>query len=346
MSPRICAILVALGLVGFPGSEASGTGVQLPLDRQVGQLVLLSFRGTTAPRYVVAALRERHAAGVILFGGNISSPDQLRSLASTLRAAGGRPLVAVDQEGGQVRRVPWAGPARTAPEQAAAGRVRSDAVGAARTLRSLGVTVTLAPVADVPSVRHAAIAARAFSSDPSVVSESVRAAVSGWLAGGLAPTVKHFPGIGGASRNTDGAVVTIHRPRAALDRVDLEPFRAAIRAGVPLVMVGHARYPALDPAHIASQSRAIVDGVLRKELGFRGVVITDSLEADASLSTGSVAAVAERAVRAGADLVLLTGRGSYQPVYDHLLARAREDPVFRKRVRESAARVWSLKARP
>jgi beta-N-acetylhexosaminidase len=284
-------------------------------------------------------------AGVILFGRNISSPDQLRSLASTLHAAGGRPLVAVDQEGGSVRRVPWVGPVRSPPEQAAAGSVRSDTVRAARALRSLGVTATLAPVADVPSVRNAAIAARAFSSDPSLASESVRAAVSGWLAGGLVPTVKHFPGIGGASRNTDGAVVTIRRSRAALERVDLAPFRAAIRAGVPLVMVGHARYPALDPSHIASQSRAIVDGVLRKELGFRGLVITDSLEAQASLSTGSVTTVAERALRAGADVVLLAGRGSYQPVYDHLLSRAREDPVFRARVQESAARVWALKTR-
>ncbi len=109
-------------------------------------------------------------------------------------------------------------------------------------------------------------------------------------------------------------------------------------------MVGHARYPALDRSHIASQSSAIIQGVLRRELGFDGVVITDSLEARASLSTGPITAVAERAIEAGADLVLLTGRGSYQPVYDHLLARAREDPAFRARVREAAARVWRLKA--
>ena len=109
-------------------------------------------------------------------------------------------------------------------------------------------------------------------------------------------------------------------------------------------MVGHARYPALDSTHIASQSRAIVDGILRRELGFRGVVVTDSLEARASLATGSITTVAERAVHAGSDLVLLTGRGSYQPVYDHLLATARADPAFRARVRQSAARVWRLKS--
>jgi len=109
-------------------------------------------------------------------------------------------------------------------------------------------------------------------------------------------------------------------------------------------MVGHARYPALDHFRIASQSQPIVDGLLRRELGFGGVVVTDSLEAHASLSTGSLETVAERAIRAGADLLLLTGRGSHRPVYDHLLAVARTDPVFRARVRESAARVLALKA--
>ena len=110
-------------------------------------------------------------------------------------------------------------------------------------------------------------------------------------------------------------------------------------------MVGHARYPALDRYRIASQSEPIIEGILRGELGFDGVVVTDSLEARASLSTGSLEKVAERAIRAGADLLLLTGRGSYQPVYDHLLAVARTDPVFRARVRESALRVLALKAR-
>ena len=170
-------------------------------------------------------------------------------------------------------------------------------------------------------------------------------AVLGWRAGGVAATAKHFPGLGGASANTDAAVVRIRRSRAELERVDLAPFRAAIAAGVPLVMVGHARYPALDPYRIASQSEAIIEGLLRNELGFRGVVITDSMEARASLATGWLVKDSERAVRAGVDLLLLTGRGSYRPVYDHLLAVARADPAFRARVRESAARVLALKAR-
>src|SRR6185436_2967318 len=154
---------------------------------------------------------------------------------------------------------------------------------------------------------------------------------------------KHFPGLGGATVNTDDGPATIERSLAELEASDLPPFRAAIEAGVPLVMVGHARYPALDPDRIASQSPAIVSRLLRDRMGFRGVVITDSMEAQASLATGTIEGASERAVRAGADLVLLTGQGSYAPVYRHLLSVARRSTAFRERVRESAARVLALK---
>ena len=109
-------------------------------------------------------------------------------------------------------------------------------------------------------------------------------------------------------------------------------------------MIGHARYPALDPDRIASQSAPILRDLLRRDLGFRGVVVTDSMEASASLATGSIAAVSERAVQAGADLLLLTGQGSFAPVSQHLLATARASAGFRMRVRESAARVLALRA--
>ena len=291
------------------------------------------------------ALRERRAAGVILFRDNVVGPAQLRALTSQLRRAGGNPIVAVDQEGGDVRILRWAPPFRPAPEQASARTVRTDAESAARALRATGVTVTLAPVADVPSVPGAALGARAFSSNTSAVRRATEAAVAGWRAGGVAATAKHFPGLGGARSNTDDAPVTISRTRRQLETVDLPPFAAAVRAGVPLVMVGHARYPALDRSRIASQSRVIVHGLLRGLLGFRGVVVTDSMEAEASLATGPITVAAERAVRAGADLVLLTGRGSYAPVYRHLLATARRSTAFQARVRESASRVLALQQR-
>jgi beta-N-acetylhexosaminidase len=343
---RVLVAVVALAVVGGGSAHGTSSAVDaLTVEQQVGQLVILSFSGTTLPPYVRDALRERRAAGVILFGGNIAGPRQLRELTRAIRRQGGRPIVAVDQEGGSIRRLPWAPPTRSAPDQLAAGTVRSDATAAARALRSAGVTVVLAPVADVPSISGAALASRAFSTDPLVASVAVRTAVRGWRDGGVAATAKHFPGLGGAPGNTDDAVVAIRRSRDQLEAVDLPPFAAAIAAGVPLVMVGHARYPALDRLRIASQSRPVIEGVLRDELGFHGVVVTDSMEARASLATGDITRVSERAIRAGADIVLLTGRGSYRPVYAHLLALARRSPAFRERVRESAARVVALKQR-
>jgi beta-N-acetylhexosaminidase len=339
----VAALALAVGVVSSGGTPAPGE--QLTLEQQVGQLIVLSFAGTTPPTYVREALRERRAAGVILFGRNISSPGQVRALTTTLRRSGGNPVVAVDQEGGTVRRLPWAPPAASAREQLARGAVRSDAEAGARALRSVGATVSLAPVADLPSVSGSALASRAFSRDPGVVADAVSDAVRGWRAGGVAATAKHFPGLGGARANTDAAVVTIRRTREAIEVVDLPPFAAAIAAGVPLVMVGHARYPALDRAHIASQSRPIIAGVLRGELGFRGVVVTDSMEARASLATGGIEKASEHAIRAGADLLLLTRRGSYQPVYEHLLAIAEGSPAFRARVRDAATRVLALKRR-
>ena len=210
--------LLALLLVTLAIPAASPAGNrELPLQEQVGQLIVMSFKGTAAPQYVLTALRERRAAGVILFGGNVESPRQLRTLTAALRSGGGSPLVAVDQEGGEVRVLPWAPPSSSAPEQAAAGTVGRDARRAGLVLRRAGVNVSLAPVADVPSVAGSALASRSFSSDPKRTSTAVAAAVAGWSAGGVAATAKHFPGLGAATVNTDDGKVTIRRSRAEAD---------------------------------------------------------------------------------------------------------------------------------
>jgi len=316
---------------------------ELPLSSQVGRLVVLRFAGTSAPAYVREILRDGRAAGAILFRDNVIDPAQTKALTSQLRhGAQSTPLICVDQEGGAIRILPWLGPMRSASQQGAAGTERTDAMAAARGLRVAGINVSLAPVADVASVPGAALSSRAFSTDFGRAAGSVAAAVRGWRDGRVAPTVKHFPGIGGARVNTDHGSVTIARSATQLRRQDLQPFRRAIAADVPLVMVGHARYPAVDRSRIASQSNAVIEGLLRAELGFRGVVITDSTEAAAVLAVTGVAQAAVRNVRAGVDIVLTTGRGSYIQVYRALLAEAKRDPVFRARVRESAARVLAL----
>jgi beta-N-acetylhexosaminidase len=207
-----------------------------------------------------------------------------------------------------------------------------------RGLRDAGVNVNLAPVADVPRP-GSVMATRSFAGDEHGIAARTRAAVTGMRAGGVAPTAKHFPGLGAATVNTDDGPATIRAPIAP----DLVPFRAAIAEGVPLVMLSHALYPALDSHRIASQSRPTVTGLLRRKLGFQGVIVTDSLEAAAVLARSGIATAAERSLRAGADLILMTGSASWNAVYPRLLRAARRDPAFRERVRDAAARVLALK---
>lgn len=313
---------------------------ELPLTRQVGKLVVLRFVGTSAPSYVRRVLHDGHAAGAILFRDNVVGADQLRALTAALRksgkAAGAMPIVCVDQEGGQIRIVSWA-PPRNPP---AGQDPRPDARAAGKALRGLGINVALAPVADVPSVPGSVMETRAFSHDTQRAADAVSQAIKGWRDGGIAPTVKHFPGLGGTTVNTDRASTTIAGNRPTSN--DLIPFKAAINAGVPLVMSSHAVYPALDSRHIASQSPAVLEQLLREKLGFKGVVITDSIEAAAVRATGSTEQAAIRSIEAGDDVVLTTGHGSWIRVYRALLDKAKASKAFRTRVRESAARVLAL----
>jgi beta-N-acetylhexosaminidase len=323
------------GAVPTPATAAVD---RLSLSRQVGELIVLRFHGTAAPVYVRRILSRGWAAGAILFRDNIASPGQLRTLTRSLRRAakGYTPIICSDQEGGAIRNIPWAPPVAAQPAQDP-GR---DARAAGRALRAAGLNVTLAPVADVPSVPGAALASRAFSADPRRTATAVAGAVRGWRASGVAPTVKHFPGLGGTTVNTDHGSTAIGG--GAPTARDLAPFRAAIAAGVPIVMASHARYPALDADRIASQSPAVVNGLLRRALGFKGVVMTDSMEAAAVRATGSLEQAAIRAVEAGDDIVLTTGQGSWNRVYRALLGRAQASKAFRARVRESAARILAL----
>jgi len=333
-----------------PEATTTATPTPEPVDRlslaqQVGRMVILRFAGTEAPGYVREALRRRRVAGVILFRDNVIDEAQVRSLTADLRRASGdlEPLVCVDQEGGEVRILPFAPPARSAPEQVASGLVREDAVAAGDALRAAGVNVTLGPVADLPTVDGAALAGRAFGDSLDLVVPAVADAIAGWHEAGVATTVKHFPGLGGATVNTDDGPATVDRTRRQLED-DLAPFAQAVGARTEFVMASHATYPALDPDRIASQSPAIIDGLLREELGYDGVVMTDSLEAAAVQAVADVEEAAIASAEAGVDLILTTGRGSYSRVHAALLSRARQDAAFRDRVRASASRVLAAQS--
>jgi beta-N-acetylhexosaminidase len=321
-----------------PPAAARAAIDRLSLRQQVGQVLVLAFGGTEAPGYVRRALGRGRVAGVILFGGNVAGPAQVRALTASLQRASGRgALVMTDQEGGPFHILPWAAPDTGQATQRTPAQARAQAAAAASDLRAVGVNVTLAPVADAGRP-GSALAARAFPGGPRAVAAQVGAAVRAYRAGGVAATAKHFPGLGAAAANTDDAPASVR-----LTAGDLVPFKAAIAAGVPLVMASHAVYPNLDAGRLASQSPVILGDLLRSRLGFRGVVISDSMEAEAVIRRSGVAAASQRALLAGCDLILMTGDGSFRPVSLAFLARARRDQAFRARVREAAARVLALK---
>jgi beta-N-acetylhexosaminidase len=362
---RRLAFLLSAGLVAFVAGLAVGAGDgdeetqpaagndesaqrleaavdRLSLRQQVGQLIVSSFPDPTPPDYIRRRLRARESAGVILFGYNAGPPAEWRRLTRSLqRHAGGQALVMLDQEGGEIRTVSWAGPAAGQPQQGDPAAVRRAARAAGRQLDGVGVNVNLAPVADVPGGAAPVMGFRAFEGDARGIAARTRAAIEALRSAGVAATAKHFPGLGRAQVNTDDASATVTGPLTA----DLVPYRASIEAQVPLVMLSHALYPDLDPSRIASQSPRIVTDLLRERLGYDGVIVTDSIEAQAVLDRSGVARAAERSLRAGADLVLTTGSASWSQIHPWLLRAARASPAFRKRVRQSAARVIGLKAR-
>ncbi len=324
--------------------DAATPAPQLPIEQAVGQLLVMSFDGTTVPDYIARRLRSGQGTGVILFAKNGPDAQTLKGITEGVQRAAGRgALIATDQEGGQIRSAPFAAPEQsqgslTSPA-AAAGHARA----AARALRSYGINVNLAPVADIGSGIGSVMAGRAYPGDADQVSRLVGAAVNAY-GSRVAATAKHFPGLGRAGANTDDEPVTLEASRRELNG-ELEPFKAAIEEDVPLVMSSHALYTALDDNDIASQSKSILTDLLRGELGFNGAIVTDSIEADAVLARSGIAEAAERSIDAGTDLILMTGSGSWNEIQPRLLRRARTDAAFRAKVQRAAARVIALKRR-
>jgi beta-N-acetylhexosaminidase len=288
---------------------------------------------------------------VILFARNLDTPPATADLVRSVVTACDRPLLlAIDQEGGPVSRLErWIGPTPPASEVA-----RSDAELAGRlgrgtgaVLRALGLNVNFAPVVDLcePDAQNG-IGARAFGTDPKHVSDLAGQYLDGLQSTGVAWCLKHFPGLGATSCDTHLALATDPRPLAALEARDLVPF-AALGPRAAAVMVGHGHYPAVDPAvgRPASQSRAIVHGLLRVRLGFRGLVATDDLEMGA-VPPSADGEVALAAIEAGCDLALYcSDLARAERAIDELDRRAERDEPLARRLAEAAAAVGAVARR-
>ncbi|MFC5665152.1 glycoside hydrolase family 3 N-terminal domain-containing protein [Kitasatospora misakiensis] len=286
-----------------------------------GRRVVHSYTDAVPPPALLDAIRAGRSAGVILFKDNALVPAELQAAVTQLKQAaaeapGGAPLLLMtDQEGGKVRRLPGE-PVLSARQTGAAadpaGEAARSGAGAGRTLVDAGLNVNLAPVLDVFDTPDNFIDhfERSYGRKPEVVAELGTAFLTAQQSLGVAATAKHFPGLGAAAReeNTDEGPVVLSVPLAELRARGEEPYRAAVAAGVRLVMMSWAVYPALDAYHPAGLSRTVVWGELRKRLGFRGVTITDALEAKALTAFGDTGDRAVAAAEAGMDLLLCSGR--------------------------------------
>lgn len=287
-----------------------------------------------------AFLRARPVGGVCLFARNIQDAAQLTELTAELRELLGPDLlIATDQEGGGVARAPFLPypPGAMALGSASDLSLTCAVAGAtARGLRSVGINVNFAPVADVNSnPANPVIADRAFGSDPHAVARHVVAFVEGHQAAGVAAVVKHFPGHGDTDRDTHLGLATLEKPLEALEALELPPFRAAVRTGASGVMSFHGLVPALDAEHPATLSPAAMTGLLRGTLGFDGAVFTDALSMKAIRGRYGPAEAAVRAAAAGVDMPLHTG-----PLEEHeAICRGLEKALHDGRLEPAAVRV-------
>jgi beta-N-acetylhexosaminidase len=343
----VAAVALALALPAAAAPADDG------IARVVGQSIVTGMNGRAPSAALLARIRAGEVGGVILFARNVGTPEEVARLVATLQAAaaaGGNPalLIAVDQEGGAVKRLPDGPPDRSA---AAMGRdgstaaARQQGEATAAYLRRLGIDVDLAPVLDTPGSGSTFLGSRAFSRNRWLNARLGAAFVEGLQAGGVAATAKHFPGLGTARQSTDASPVVLSTPKPVLDR-RLVPFSRAIGAGVRLVMVSSAGYTAYDPSgRPAVLSRPIVTGLLREKLGFEGVVISDAMEG-AALRGRPRAAVS--ALAAGVDVLLYTSERTSAAGYRQVLAAAKDGTLdlAARGARIAALKGWLASTRP
>ena len=339
---------------------AQATLARMSEAQRVGQLFMVGTPASEASSQTLRQVRSYHLGAVILTGRSHDGSAPAR-VAAAMQAAtgpatsGARLLVATDQEGGAVQVLQGTGFAQipTAVEQGtwSPGRLRKAATRWARQLRRAGVNMNLAPVGDTvpgPEAAHQngpiGVYGREYGFTPGSVARHAVAFAAGMADGGVAPTVKHFPGLGRVRGNTDySSGVTDSTTR----RGDpyLAPFRRAIRAGVPFVMVSTAYYRHLDPANPAAFSPFVISTMLRGDLGFRGVVVSDDLATAQQVAPWSYGQRAVKFVAAGGDLVVAVDPGALPAMYQAVLHRARHDHRFRAKVRDAALRVLQAKQR-
>jgi len=319
---------------------------RLSLSVLCGQLIVGGFAGPTLSPTFRSALERGERGGAILFRRNLTpSVADAAELNRTIAEAAMRdlpPLIGVDQEGGRVTR--FGAPLLRLPsmrklaELGDADLVRRAAQVLGSELAAVGFTMSFAPVLDVDTCpSNPIIGDRSFSSDPEVVAIFAAAYAAGLRSGGVMACGKHFPGHGDTSVDSHLALPIVDQPRTRFEAVELVPFRHLAKSGCDAFMTAHVVYPALDPDHPATLSHRISDDLLRNDVGFRGLLVSDDLEMKAVADHLPVEESAVRAVRAGCDVLLVCASEDLQARAHEALVRAAEvDGSLRARIERSA----------
>lgn len=307
------------------------------------EVVMGTLTAPPSPSFL-ARVRNGGVGGVLFLGNGWLTRSNAKSITSKLQKAActaGEPLlVAVDQEGGIVKRLSWAPPTEAPADMQSPTDAHAQAAAAATALHTAGIDVDFAPVVDTPNSASNFLGTRAFSRSRTRNASMARAFVGGLQRNGVAATAKHFPGLGLAGGNTDNGRIEIDSAAWKL-REGLLPFQAAVEAGVKLVMVSTAIYPNLDSTRKpAAFSARIIQGILRKQLGFTGVTVTDSLTAPAA---DAIPHAATRAMLAGSDLLIWGSESAAEQGYLSLAQDAATSKRLQARLAVAAGRIRALK---
>lgn len=331
----------------------------LSLEEKVGQMFICGFDGLVPNDHAKDLIRKHKVGGIIYFRRNVKELSQLAKLSSSLQAAAaetgaGIPLtIAIDQEGGMVARIDVEGISRLPGNMAlgAAGSTEysyQTAKISGQELRTLGINMNFAPCLDVNNnPLNPVIGVRSYGEDPKAVAALGTAAITGFQEEGVSATAKHFPGHGDTSVDSHLGLASVPHSRDRLEQVELYPFREAIKIGVDAIMTAHVGFPAIEQSGTpATLSRAVLTGLLREELGFRGLIVTDCLEMHAIAKEFGVAEGAVRTIEAGADCVLVSHTLSEQEAaISAVIEAVASGRISPERIDASAERILALKER-
>jgi beta-N-acetylhexosaminidase len=322
------------------------------ISAPIGQLLIVGFDGTEMSPRLRSLLTRLQPAGVILFARNIISGEQTHKLLEECRACvSTRLFTCVDMEGGRVDRFRnVTGPAPSAADVFAtsdrkAFRKHGKLIG--ESCRALGFNTDFAPVVDLAfEASRNVMSSRAVSADPKEATVYAREFLAGLHSAGVLGSIKHFPGLGEANLDTHHDLPSVEKPWKKLWGTDIAPYRA-LRRESPLVLVGHAAYPAVTHDHTpASLSKKWITGILRRKIGYRGLVVSDDLEMGGVLKVAPIEQAAVGFIRAGGDLCLICHVEEHiTRSYETLVKEAERDSRFARRVKESVTRVLAFKKR-